>query len=458
MGEHYSDNPHVIGWQIDNEFGDRCYSAGTRLAFQQWLQKRYASLEQLNECWGTRFWSHVYTDWTQIPLPVKYLHGLPNPSLHLDYDRFMSDVYVEFQQLQIDALREVCPPHHFITHNFMGFGYSKINYFDLAKTLDLVTWDNYPRGFWINTPDISAAPLALSHRTMHGLKKKNFWVMEQQSGQGAWDILPPLPRPGEIALWAYQAIAHGADGIVFFRWRTCRFGTEQYWHGILDHDGQGRRRYAEVQKMGEEIRRIGDLIAGSDTRARVAIMLSYDSRFAFQIQQNNASFSYENHLSSYFSALHQANISVDIVAPDDVLDAYDLVIVPALYVTETNTVQRLQAFVEWGGTLLVTPRSGVKDHTNIVVNLTLPGLFAPLCGVEVEEYDSLFAGTTRQLKFLHEGMSGSASVWCDLLKPTTADVLVEYAEDFYAGRAAVTINRVGEGHVLYNQWCKLKSS
>jgi beta-galactosidase len=450
MGEYYRHHPHVIGWQIDNEFGDRCYSEGTRKAFHQWLQKHYQTLEQLNECWGTRFWSHVYTDWSQIPLPVKNLHGLPNPSLALDYNRFMSDVYVEFQQLQVDALREVCPPHQFITHNFMGFGYPKINYFDLAKSLDFVTWDNYPRGFWIYTEDIHPAPLALSHRTMHGLKKKNFWVMEQQSGQGSWDILPPTPRPGEIALWAYQAIAHGADGIVFFRWRTCRFGTEQYWHGILDHDGQGRRRYAEVKKMGEEIQRIGDFITESETRARVAIVVSYDSRFAFQIQQNNPDFSYEKHIGMYFTALHNANIPVDVVAPDDSFDSYDLVIVPALYVTEIETVQRLHTFVEQGGTLIVTPRSGVKDHTNIVVELTLPGLFAPLCGVEVQEYDSLLSGSTRKLKFTRATMSGSATIWCDILRPTTADVLAEYDEDFYTGQPAVTINKVGQGQVLYS--------
>ena len=387
MGEHYQDHPRVIGWQIDNEFGDRCYSPGTRREFQRWLQRRYGSLDALNECWGTCFWSHIYTDWAQIPVPVQRVHGQHNPSLHLDYMRFMSDVYVEFQQSQVDALREVCPPEQFITHNFMGFGYPKLNYFDLARGLDLVVWDNYPRGFWIKTPDIAATPMALGHTTMRGLKKQNFWVMEQQSGQGSWDILPPTPRPGEIALWAYQAIAHGADGIVFFRWRTCRFGTEQFWHGILDHDGHGRRRYAEVKQMGQEIARIGDLIAGSEVRAKTAIVLSYDSRFAFQIQQNNPDFSYERHFADYFAALHGANVPVDIVSTEDDLATYDLVIVPALYITKIEIVNRLEAFVERGGTLIVTARSGVKDHTNIVVDLALPGLLAQLCGVEVQEYE-----------------------------------------------------------------------
>lgn len=451
MGEHYGSHPQMIGWQIDNEFGDRCYAPSTRLAFQSWLKERYGSLEALNECWGTRFWSHIYSEWSQIPVPVKRVHAQHNPSLHLDYYRFMSEVYVEFQQLQVDVLREVCPPTQFITHNFMGFGYPKINYFDLAKTLDFVTWDNYPRGFWITTPDIHPAPLALSHATMRGLKKKNFWVMEQQTGQGSWDTLPPMPRPGEIALWAYQAMAHGADGIVFFRWRTCRFGVEQYWHGILDHDGQGRRRYAEVQSMGREIARIGSLIVGGTVRAETAIMLSYDTRFAFQIQPNNPDFSYDRHITDYYQALHKANIPVDVVAPDDDLTGYKLVIVPALYITEIETAQTLTAFVERGGTLILTARSGVKDHTNIVVDQTLPGLLAPLCGVEVQEYDSLLVGDRVKLKFVTDAFSGAgqAAIWCDILKPTTARVLAVYDQEFYGGQPAITLNPVGNGQVIY---------
>lgn len=446
MAEHYGDNPHVIGWQIDNEFGDRCYSEGSRRAFHNWLQKKYGSLDALNQCWGTRFWSHVFTEWSQIPLPLKTIHGQHNPGLHLDYYRFMSDVYVEFQQLQIDAIREIVPPEHFITHNLMGFKYPNINYYDLAAPLDFVSWDNYPRGFWITTEEIDPVPLALGHATMRSLKRKNFWVMEQQSGPGAWDIIPPMPRPGEIALWAYQAIAHGADGIVFFRWRTCRFGTEEYWHGVLDHDGKPRRRYAEIKKMGEEIARCGEMLVEADSYAEVAIMLSYDSRFAFQIQGNNPDFNYDKHLMDYYAALHRVNIAADIISPDDELDNYKLVIVPALYVTEEHTVKRLENFAKKGGTVVVTPRSGVKEHSNAVVEMALPGLLASLCGIEVVEYDSLLSGQTRRLEFDAEGC---AAVWCDILEPTTAEVIARYDEDYYTGQPAITLNRVGAGSVIY---------
>lgn len=446
MASRYRDNPNVIGWQIDNEFGDRCYSERSRRAFHEWLRRKYGTLDALNERWGTRFWSHVYTDWSQIPAPRSTTHAPHNPSPVLDYYRFMSDTYVAIQQLQIDAIRETCPPRQFITHNCMGFGYDKINYFDLAAPLDFVSWDNYPRGFWVAQAHIDPAPLALSHATIRGLKRKGFWVMEQQSGPAAWTVMPPMPRPGEIALWAYQAIAHGADGIVFFRWRSCRFGAEELWHGILDHDGKPRRRYAEVKQMGEQVARWGALLAGTEVRAAAAIMLSYDSRFAFQVQPNSPDFSYGQHMLTYFAALHRQNIAVDIVAPDADLTGYKLVIVPALYITEDDTVARLRAFTENGGTLVITTRSGVKDHSNVVVDLPLPGLLAPLCGVEVDEYDSLLTGHTRKLRFDGEGC---ATAWCDILHPTTAQVIAHYDEDYYAGQPAVTLNAVGTGQVIY---------
>jgi beta-galactosidase len=450
MAEHYRNNPNVIGWQIDNEFGDRCYCETCRHEFHAWLRRKFVTLDALNERWGTVFWSHIYSDWEQIPVPSSRVHALANPALQLDYYRFMSDTYVDYQQQQVNVLREVCP-EHFVTHNFMGFGYDKINYFDLAQPLDLVSWDNYPRGFWSPSTETPAAPIALGHAAMRGLKRQNFWVMEQQSGPAGWDTVPPSPRPGELRLWAYQSIAHGADGVLFFRWQTAHFGAEQYWHGIIDHDGIPRRRYAEIKQMGAELQQIGSLVSGAEVRAEVALMLSYDARFAFQIQPNNSQFSYPHHVANYFAVLHRMNISVDIVPPVGDITSYKMLIVPALYLVDEGTANRLRDFVENGGTLVVTLRSGVKDVDNRVVNIPLPGLLAHLCGIEIEEYDSLPADDTRKLVFDLPGVNGKtlATVWCDVLKPIKADVLATYAEDYYAGQPAVTVNHLGKGRTLY---------
>ncbi|MCD6291142.1 MAG: beta-galactosidase [Anaerolineae bacterium] len=451
MAEHYANHPAVIGWQIDNEFGDRCYCSTCQAHFHTWLQRKYGSLEALNTAWGTAFWSHVYTEWSQIPVPLE-TGGAPNPGLALDYDRFMSDSYVRFQQEQIDILRQVCPDH-FITHNFMGLHYDRINYFDLAKPLDFVSWDNYPRLAWRLEMNVPAASRAIEHDTMRGLKGKNFWVMEEQSGSGGGQTVGITPRPGEIRLWTYQAIAHGADAILYFRWRTSRFGTEQYWHGVLDHDGQPRRRYREIQSIGMELQRIGDQLAGAETKAQVAIILCYDTRFAFQIQPNHPNFRYPELLAGYYNAFHQRNVSVDIVPPTADLSRYKVVIAPALYILPENVAANLRRYVENGGLLLTTARTGVKDEHNAVVNMPLPGPLTELCGVEVEEYEALPADIDVPLQLSLPGGSSDlathARLWCDVLHPTTAEVVARYDAQYYMGHPAITLNRVGRGQVLY---------
>ena len=450
MAEHYRDHPNVIGWQIDNEFGDRCYCELCRERFQDWLEEKYKTLDALNEAWGTVFWSHVYTDWSQVPVPLSTAPS-HNPGLALDFKRFASDVYVTYQKLQLDILRETCP-EHFITHNFMGFGYHQLNYFDLARDLDLVTWDNYPRGFWDIREGVNESNLALSHATMRGLKGQNFWLMEQQSGPGGWDILSVTPRPGELRLWAYQALAHGADGMIFFRWRTARFGAEQYWHGLLNHDGTPGRRFEELKVMGLELKRIGAEILGSKVEAEVAMLLDYDTRFAFQVQANNPQFSYPEHFATLYEAFHRLNIPVDIVPPDADLSRYKLVVAPALYVLPEALAERLRTFTEAGGTLLTTLRSGVKNEANAVVNMPLPGLLTELCGVTIQDYDSLPGGAGQGLVFSGNIIpvgEARANTWCDILVPQSAEVVARYTENFYQGEAAVTLNRTGNGQAVY---------
>jgi beta-galactosidase len=450
MAEHFAGNPAVIGWQTDNEFGDRCYCDICRKEFQTWLQQRYGTLDELNTRWGTVFWSHIYSDWEQISLPLSTLGAPPNPSLALDFKRFVSSAYESFQQEQIDILRATCP-NHFITHDLMGFGYDGLDYFDLTKPLDFVSWNNYPIGFWHKLPYSPSSP-ALSHDAMRGLKNKNFWVMEHQAGPTGWQVVSPAPRPGVLRLWAYQSIAHGADGIVFFRWRTARFGAEQYWHGVLEHDGRAGRRYTELQQVGMELKRVGEKFFEAETRSRVAIIQSYDSRFAFQVQGNSDEFGYEKHIAQIYDVLWKRNLSVDVVSAMDDLSKYDLVIAPTLHVLTDTIAANLQSYVKAGGTLVVTPRTGVKDIDNVVVNQPLPGLLAELCGVIVEEYDAITPNISQAITFDVDGLAGQTlpvQIWCDILAPHGAEVIAHYAQDYYTGKPAVTLNKFGQGQAIY---------
>jgi len=452
MAEHYADHPSVIGWQTDNEFSGHCYCSICRISFQDWLRDKYGSLDALNRAWGTAFWSHVYGEWSQVPLPLQ-TGGVPNPGLDLDYRRFMSDAWVRFQQEQVNILRRICP-EHFITHNFMGFRFDQINYFDLAQPLDFVAWDNYLRTGWRLNSAVDGVASALGHDVMRGLKGRNFWLMEQQSGSGGWRTAGITPRPGEMRLWTYQAIAHGADAIIYFRWRTNRFGTEQYWHGVLDHHGEPRRRYKELQTIGAELERAGEQILGTHKRSQVAMLLSYDTRWAFHTQPNHDDFQYPELYIGYYRALQRRNIAVDIVPPEADLSTYQLVVAPALHVLSQKAADNIRNYVGAGGTLLTTARSGVKDEANAVVNRPLPGLLADVCGVEVDEYDVLPADASVPLagELLDgEGAEAPASarLWVDVLTPTSGRVLAEYASEYYAARAAVVANSFGDGQALY---------
>ena len=286
---------------------------------------------------------------------------------------------------------------------------------------------------------------------MRGLKNKPFWVMEEQGGPTGNATVALSPRPDEIPYWSWQAVAHGADGIVYFRWRTARFGAEEYWHGILDHHGVPGRRYREVSAMGEVVQRIGGKLEGSAVSCQAAMLLSYDSRFALQNQPHNPHLDYPRVFGELYRALWQRNVGIQIVSPDAELGQYPLVVAPMLYILDQALADRLKQYVGNGGTLVVTCRTGVMDLDNMVVDAQLPGLLRDLCGVVVDEYDSLEDGRTVPLQGAGalEGVMGKGSAWADVLSLQDAQALAYYAGEYYAATPAVTVNAYGRGRAVY---------
>jgi beta-galactosidase len=445
MAEHFKDHPGVLGWQIDNEVGDpKCFDPISQAAFQAWCQRKYHTLDALNAAWGTIFWGHTYQDWQEIPLPWNTLFDTHNPSLALDFDRFQSTSTHAYLDLQVAILRRIAPTQA-ITHNEMGM-YSGVDYYDLSRSLDFVAWDNYPMFQKDYTHYTDAG---LGHDLMRGAKdNENFMIMEQEGGLPGWSVFfGRQAPPGLYHVWAYQAVAHGADGVCYFRWRTSRYGTEQYWQGILDQDSYRNSRYWVVAQTGKELQQLAPLLHGSKVVSQVTLLVSPDSRWAFQIQPGVEDFEYDRQLHDFYDAFRRAGVSMDVVFPPSDLSAYRIVVAPAPYVSDQALANKLSAFVKNGGTLILTFRSGVKDEHNVVTDRTLPGPFADIAGVAIHEFDPQI---NEEQEIVGPGDSRfPARTWSDILDASTAKTVATYGRGYYAGKPAVTEHQAGKGWVYY---------
>jgi beta-galactosidase len=445
LAEHYKDHPGVLGWQIDNEVGGPdCYDEYCQRAFQDWCRTKYQTLDALNQAWGTIFWGHTYSAWSQVPLPWNTLYGAHNPSLALDYHRFFSGSTRGYVKLQADILREIAPSKA-ITTNEMGM-FDNVDYSDLNREIDFVAWDSYPM---FDQDPIDYFSTALSHDLMRGSKNhQDYLVMEEQGGLPGWTTFwGHQDAPAYYRLWTYQAIAHGADGVCYFRWRTSRYGTEQYWQGVLDQDSYPNARYRMVAQTGKEIQKLTAAIEASCPVGEVAMLVSPDTRWAFHIQPLTKAFDYNRQLRSYYAAFRRLGVNADVVFPGDDFSSYKILVAPSLFVVDASLTAKLTKFVEDGGTLLLTYRSGVKDEHNVFTDLTLPGPLASLAGIAIHDYDPQ-TSQKQEIRGLG-GKSFPADAWFDVLTPSTAETLATYGKLYYEGKPAVTLNHVGKGSVFY---------
>ncbi len=453
MIKHYKNNPSVIAWQIDNEFGchetTRCYCSHCSRMFKKWLESKYETIEKLNEEWGLVFWGQTFNRFEEVELPTYTVMENPNkrefphnPGLLLDFARFSSESAVRYQKFQIDLLRKNgCQVP--ITHNLMGHA-PDIDYYQLSKDLDFVCWDNYPLfPFQKNKYRVDA----MAHDLMRSVRHENFWVMEHQSGPGGTCASGDTPKPGQIRLWTFASLAHGAKAIIYFRWRACLFGNEEYWHGVLDHDGIPRRRYREIQWINQELGKIGKIFEEGQNAVETAIVKSYDNLWSDNFQWHNPKFNYDAFLMSYYNGLIDNNVNCDIIDVFESFDAYKLVFLPAVSLVTEEIYKKIERYAANGGTVVLTFRSGIKEWNNSMTPLTLPGYFKELAGIELIEYDSL--NTDRQNYFRGVFGAGTINMWCDIINARKTEVLASYSSDYYDQTPCITRNRYGKGQVYY---------
>ena len=399
MARHYSGHPAVAAWQVDNEYtagdGLYCYCDSCREKFITWLKKKYGSLDALNKAWGTVFWSQTYTSWDQVIIPRKaqvhrkigtYECNAHNPGLNLDYSRFQSDAIKEYNDAQVRILRRWTDVP--ITHNIV---HEEMDYYKVAEKLDICTFDNYP---FLNMQnehkdwDTLTYNPAFAADQVRGAKNKNIWIMEEQSGPCGWNVLGRTPAPGKIRQWSYQMMAHGAEAIIFFRWRVCLFGTEEYWYGILDHDGIPRRRYEEVKQLGMDFPKLCEYNVDSRVASEILLIRSFEQQWSHFYQPHNWNFDYRRYVLGLYTALDKKNYQVDVSSEETDFSNYKVVIAPAFNLMDKRLKAKFEEYVQNGGNLVVTFRSGTKEMDNSMTERTLPGYFKDVAGIEVEEFDS----------------------------------------------------------------------
>ncbi len=460
MVSRYKDRTSVIGYQIDNELeANHCCCPVCQQEFRKFIKEKYKNIDEVNKAYGNSVWSGEYSDFSQIGPPFGPHQTWLNPSYMLDFNRYASKSTVEYVEFQRKLIHDMDSKALITTNNWLCENMP--DFYDMFEKLDFVSYDNYPATLLPEDKE-SLYSHAFHLDLMRGIKEKNFWIMEQLSGPlGGWAPMSQTLQPGMLKGYSLQAIAHGADTVVHFRWRTAVSGAEMFWHGLIDQSNVSGRRFEEFQELCRTVDEWREL-EGSTPESQVAIIYGSDQEYAFKIQPQVEGMHYFTQLKAYHDAFASLGIGVDIVDARSDLSKYKVVVAPTLFVTDREMVDKLDAYAKRGGRLVLTNRSGVKDDNNRCIMSPLPTVFADMAGVHVEEYDAIgkrwqklhisqaaWLLQDKRMWAERQGDELACQLWCDILESDGAEVLARYGENFYEGRAAITANQYGAGEVYY---------
>lgn len=454
LAQRFGDDPAVILWHISNEMGGDCHCALCQAEFRRWLQARYGTLEALNKAWNARFWSHDYTDWEQIESPAPQGENAVQ-ALALDWKRFVSDRHIDFLKFERDTVKEIAPNAKFTVN--MMYRFDGIDYFKMAKEIDVASWDNYPT--WhkpSETVEETALDTAMMHDLFYSMKDEPFLLMESSPSFTNWQPVSKQKKPGIAELAALQTVAHGADSVLYFQWRASR-GAEEKLHGaVIGHDGrEDARSFTETAQVGLRLEALAEITAVKREK-QAAIVHDWQNKWALEgsCGPRNAGMGYWDELKRHYNALAREGIAVEFVDQNADLTGYGLVVVPMLYLLTDAFAKKLCAFAQNGGTVIVTYWSGVVDESDLCRLGDTPYGLTELLGLRRTEIDGMYDGETRRC-VPSAGCTlpaAQASTLCEVAaldEKDPAEPLSLYAEDYFAGYPAAAVHRYGKGRAYY---------
>jgi beta-galactosidase len=442
--ERYKGNPTVIGFQIDNETS----SAGAanhdvQVGFQEYLKHRFGTVDELNKNWGLNYWGQRLNDWSELP-PRE---GILNPGWKLEWERYQQWMTTDYLAWQASIVNEYKRPDQFITHDFAGTPRPEVDESAVARALDIVAVNPYHA-----TQDgFDGRSSSYEGDYARSLKHANYLITETNAEAIGWDSADQYPPyDGQLRLDVYTHISSGANMVEYWHWHSLHYGQETYWKGVLGHDLEPGRAYAEVSRTAHELRRIGPEIANLHRKNDVAILYSRDSHYGIEFMKFSQHENYQTVLRQMYGALYQDNVGVDFVFPDSTNFAdYKVIVVPPLYIASDALLQRLSDYVEGGGNLVVAFKSGFCNEYSTVRSERAPGPLRKAAGVSYQEFSSLAAPLALKDDPFHAGADNKVSDWAEMLLPEGAQALAYYDHPFFAKFPAVTQNHFGKGTLTY---------